>query len=174
MNHHRASSDTVSHALPSIFWTASQHPRAEERIVVNLYDCFLPNTETIVRTMDTRKVTRRDSIPPELVDPEDCTVGEADGGFFEPEPLIQPEPLGDLPEGLIDRIIGLPKEIRNIIAGGIAGMTAKSVVAPLDRIKILYQISSAKFRFFDLPNVAGKKKVNEKTAQLTFYSVANF
>ena len=47
----------------------------------------------------------------------------------------------------------LPKEIRNIFAGGLAGMVAKSVVAPFDRIKILYQISSAEFRFYKIPHV---------------------
>lgn len=41
----------------------------------------------------------------------------------------------------------------NMIAGGIAGMIAKTVVAPVDRIKILYQISSARFRLRDLPSV---------------------
>jgi Mitochondrial carrier protein len=48
----------------------------------------------------------------------------------------------------------LPKEIRNIIAGGLAGMVAKTVVAPVDRIKILYQISSAEFRISSVPGVA--------------------
>lgn len=48
----------------------------------------------------------------------------------------------------------LPKEIRNIIAGGIAGMVAKSFVAPFERIKILYQISSARFQITQVPTVA--------------------
>jgi len=48
----------------------------------------------------------------------------------------------------------LPKEIRNIIAGGFAGMIAKSVVAPFDRIKILYQVSSVKFQIVKLPGIA--------------------
>jgi Mitochondrial carrier protein len=52
-----------------------------------------------------------------------------------------------------DRLVQLPKEIRNIIAGGIAGMVAKSVVAPVDRIKILYQISAVPFHLRDIPNV---------------------
>lgn len=51
---------------------------------------------------------------------------------------------------------GLPKEVRNLLAGGIAGMTAKSIVAPIDRIKIMYQVSSAKFRLRDVPGVAYK------------------
>lgn len=50
----------------------------------------------------------------------------------------------------------LPKEVRNIFAGGVAGMIAKSVVAPFDRIKILYQISSAEFRINRVPAVAVK------------------
>ena len=51
-------------------------------------------------------------------------------------------------------VLKLPKEIRNITAGGFAGMVAKSVVAPFDRIKILYQISSAEFHIYNLPKVA--------------------
>ena len=53
-----------------------------------------------------------------------------------------------------DVILQLPKEIRNIIAGGVAGMVAKSVVAPVDRIKILYQISAIPFHLRDVPKVA--------------------
>ena len=55
----------------------------------------------------------------------------------------------------------LPKEIRNIIAGGFAGMIAKSVVAPFDRIKILYQISSHKFQILKLPGIA-KRIIQEE------------
>jgi len=47
----------------------------------------------------------------------------------------------------------LPEEVRNLIAGGLAGMMAKSVVAPLDRIKIMYQVSSAKFKLRNIPGV---------------------
>jgi hypothetical protein len=63
-------------------------------------------------------------------------------------------------------IIGLPKEIRNILAGGIAGMVAKSVVAPLDRIKILYQVSSAKFFLRDIPRVVKNIVENEGLSAL--------
>jgi len=48
----------------------------------------------------------------------------------------------------------LPKEIRNLLAGGIAGMVAKSIVAPIDRIKILYQVTSIRFYLRDIPKVA--------------------
>ena len=36
----------------------------------------------------------------------------------------------------------VPKEIKNLFAGGLAGMLAKTVVAPIDRIKILYQVTA--------------------------------
>ena len=62
---------------------------------------------------------------------------------------------------LRQRIQKFPKEVRNIVAGGIAGMIAKSVVAPFDRIKILYQISSAEFRFSRVPGVAWNIVKNE-------------
>lgn len=55
---------------------------------------------------------------------------------------------------LQEDMMKLPKEIRNIFAGGIAGMIAKTFVAPFDRIKILYQISSARFQFSHVPSVA--------------------
>jgi hypothetical protein len=45
-------------------------------------------------------------------------------------------------------------ELRNLISGGVAGIVAKSFVAPIDRIKILYQVSSAEFHLRNLPRVA--------------------
>mmetsp|Transcript_25747 Transcript_25747/g.28845 ORF Transcript_25747/g.28845 Transcript_25747/m.28845 type:complete len:411 (+) Transcript_25747:134-1366(+) len=60
-----------------------------------------------------------------------------------------------------DGLRQLPKEIRNIIAGGFAGMIAKSIVAPFDRIKILYQVSSAEFQITNLPKIA-KRIVKEE------------
>lgn len=58
--------------------------------------------------------------------------------------------------GILEEVTKLPKELRNLVAGGIAGMTAKTVVAPFDRIKILYQISSAEFHIHKVPGVAAK------------------
>ena len=55
----------------------------------------------------------------------------------------------------------VPKEIKNLISGGFAGMVAKTFVAPIDRIKILYQVTSTPFRLRDVPNVA-KKIVKEE------------
>lgn len=60
----------------------------------------------------------------------------------------------------------LPREIRNLLAGGIAGMVAKSVVAPFDRIKILYQISSAEFHIHKVPAVAWRIIQEEGVAAL--------
>lgn len=47
----------------------------------------------------------------------------------------------------------LPQEALNLLAGGLSGMTAKSFIAPLDRIKILYQCTSAHFSLQNVPNV---------------------
>jgi hypothetical protein len=63
-------------------------------------------------------------------------------------------------------MLKLPKELRNVFAGGIAGMVAKSVVAPFDRIKILYQISSAEFHISNVPRVAYKIFQDEGLAAL--------
>ena len=54
---------------------------------------------------------------------------------------------------IMQQIHQLPKEIRNLLAGGMAGMVAKSVVAPLDRIKIMYQVTNVPFHFHSLPQV---------------------
>lgn len=37
--------------------------------------------------------------------------------------------------------------LKRIIAGGLAGILAKSVVAPADRVKILFQVTNEKFSF---------------------------
>uniref|UniRef100_A0A6V2HRM5 ADP,ATP carrier protein n=1 Tax=Ditylum brightwellii TaxID=49249 RepID=A0A6V2HRM5_9STRA len=54
----------------------------------------------------------------------------------------------------VEKLMGLPIELRNLISGGLAGMVAKSVVAPIDRIKILYQITATPFHLRHVPNVA--------------------
>jgi hypothetical protein len=65
-----------------------------------------------------------------------------------------------------ERITKLPREVRNILAGGVAGMMAKSVVAPVDRIKILYQVTSAKFTWSALPIVVQNIIRNEGVTAL--------
>lgn len=60
------------------------------------------------------------------------------------------------PSTLTEELIKLPKEMRDLLAGGMAGMVAKSFVAPFDRIKILYQISSAEFHIANVPRVAAQ------------------
>ena len=109
------------------------------------------------RIQRSRSLERRATIPIELDFPEDCTIADADPETGESFVIgekasevcgsIQPQPNGGF-------LHTLPKEARNILAGGIAGIVAKSVVAPVDRIKIMYQISAAPFRILDVPKVA--------------------
>ena len=81
-------------------------------------------------------------------------------------PIRQPTTISNDGEGknsyqFLEEIRQLPKEIRNIVAGGLAGMMAKSIVAPFDRIKILYQVSSAKFHITNVPGTA-KRIIQEE------------
>lgn len=110
--------------------------------------------ESGIMTKFTR-MRRRESIPQELEDPEDCTVGEAPAQDDDVVVSNQPAHSFSFSNSFQSNICILPKEIRNIIGGGIAGMMAKSVVAPADRIKILFQVSSVEFRLRNLPVVVG-------------------
>ena len=47
----------------------------------------------------------------------------------------------------------IPQEVSNLLAGGISGIVAKSVVAPVDRIKILYQVTNVEFKLRKVPSV---------------------
>ena len=46
-----------------------------------------------------------------------------------------------------------PGVVETLMAGGLAGMIAKTVIAPLDRVKILSQVTSRPFKLRDLPVV---------------------
>jgi hypothetical protein len=81
-----------------------------------------------------------------MEDPEDCTAAPSLDAPLEANTTGSSK--------RFDEFLKWPQEVRNIIAGGSAGMVAKSVVAPIDRIKILYQISSAKFQLRNVPKVA--------------------
>lgn len=93
---------------------------------------------------------RRNTIPQELDDPEDVCVNQESFSDVEEE---QEEESVDGVGFLYQHIHRLPKELRNLLAGGMAGMIAKSVVAPLDRIKILYQVSNVPFHLGKIPDV---------------------
>ena len=77
--------------------------------------------------------------------------GEA---IAQPPELLEPRPVQR--QSTQSYILSLPREVRSLVAGGVAGMIAKTVVAPIDRIKILYQVSSRAFHVYDVPRVAFK------------------
>lgn len=106
-------------------------------------------------TSNSSRLQRRDSIPQELEDSDDCTVGEVPAHDVDDVVPTILEPSFSRNNSLQSNIQILPKEIRHIIGGGIAGMVAKAVVAPADRIKILFQVSSVEFRLRNLPVVVG-------------------
>lgn len=115
-------------------------------------------------------VQRRTSLPQALEDPEDLTVGQEEAEYYEIE---QRKKLAMGPAALLtdqilpkEGIAALPRELRNLIAGGIAGMVAKTFVAPFDRIKILYQVSNAKFHLRNIPSVVGNIIRNEGLSAL--------
>ena len=85
------------------------------------------------------QIRRRDTIPQELDDPEDVMVNQESFADSEAD-RIATATTASSTSLMYQQIHKLPKELRNLLAGGMAGMTAKSVVAPMDRIKILYQV----------------------------------
>jgi hypothetical protein len=53
----------------------------------------------------------------------------------------------------VHQMAKVPHALRNLVAGGLAGMLAKSVVAPIDRIKILFQVTNQPFHLSHVPRV---------------------
>jgi len=49
-----------------------------------------------------------------------------------------------------------PPPLHSLLAGGLSGMIAKSFVAPLDRLKILFQVTNMPFSFLACKRVATK------------------
>lgn len=101
-------------------------------------------------------------MPVELEDPDDVTIGGEssvsdficqDKAHAYTTTASEPTTTSTV-QSLKQSLHALPKEIRNILAGGLAGMAAKTVVAPVDRIKILYQVSSTPFELRKVPTVA--------------------
>jgi hypothetical protein len=100
------------------------------------------------------------SPPPSAATPQEEALDDQHGGAQPRQPDAFTTRLQKLTtrEGISQT---LPKEVRNIVAGGIAGMIAKSVVAPVERIKILYQVTATEFHLRNLPEVARNIVKNE-------------
>lgn len=67
-------------------------------------------------------------------------------------------------EGIIE---GIPLFVKELIAGGVAGGVAKTAVAPLERIKILFQTRQAEFRSIGL--LGSFNKIAKTEGILGFY-----
>ena len=112
------------------------------------------------------RVQRRVSMPHELEDPDDLTAFDPDEDLVDldddddDDDQLPVSTVGNIQQQqqleIHPNVYKLPKEVRNLVAGGMAGMVAKSFVAPLDRIKILYQVTSAEFHLLNIPKVATK------------------
>ncbi|KAL6984677.1 Mitochondrial carrier protein CoAc2 [Sarracenia purpurea var. burkii] len=70
-------------------------------------------------------------------------------------------------DGIIE---GMPLFAKELIAGGVAGGFAKTVVAPLERVKILFQTRREEFKSVGL--LGSFKKIMRTEGVLGFYSVA--
>jgi hypothetical protein len=105
-----------------------------------------------LKSMSTTGITT--TIPPTNID-HNSDLAEGGGEGYDLTTMDRSTTMAQI-EKLHQHLLHWPKEIRNIIAGGLAGMIAKSVVAPFDRIKILYQVSSAHFHITHLPSIATK------------------
>jgi hypothetical protein len=137
--------------------------------ILNLHSALAPQGELLVSSVST---TRN----PSMKDPEDCTIPvEPSHASNMTAPTTTASPsLVQLDNDHVHpemsqwkvKIRKLPKELRDLVAGGVAGMIAKSVVAPIDRIKILYQISAVEFHLHKVPNVVRKIVETEGVAAL--------
>ncbi|XP_057493620.1 mitochondrial carrier protein CoAc2 [Actinidia eriantha] len=67
-------------------------------------------------------------------------------------------------DGVIE---GMPLFVKELIAGGVAGGFAKTVVAPLERVKILFQTRRAEFQSVGL--LGSFKKIAKTEGALGFY-----
>lgn len=154
-----SSSSTSADAPPAAFNSSSTSPSSQTTALQNHDDDDEDKLELLLAQRRRSNLERRSTIPMELEDPDDFTVGESAAEYlYADDQSIATRKQQDVNDedkdilsSLREQLLQFPKEFRNILAGGTAGIIAKSVVAPMDRIKILYQVSSAQFHILDIP-----------------------
>ncbi|CAA2995552.1 mitochondrial substrate carrier family P [Olea europaea subsp. europaea] len=133
---------------------------------------FRSNPKSIYQSQDSQEEALKQvknwfSKPRESVPRESIEVAKATAAADDDEVAV--EEGGELPMDLVsDGLIeGMPVFAKELIAGGVAGGFAKTAVAPLERVKILFQMRRTEFHC--LGQVGTFQKIAKTEGLLGFY-----